>query len=49
MRVVFLAPAYPAEMPDFVRGLAAVGAEVIGVGDSPLAAIPSTVRRYLSD
>lgn len=49
MRVVFLAPAYPAEMPQFVRGLAEVGAEVIGVGDSPLHGVPESVQRCLSD
>ena len=35
MRVVFLAPAYPPEMIQYTRGLAEVGAEVYGVGDSP--------------
>jgi biotin carboxylase len=49
MRVVFLAPAYPAEMPEFVRGLAEVGASVIGVGDSPQHAVPASVKRYLSE
>ncbi|HCH61927.1 MAG: hypothetical protein CL927_14155 [Deltaproteobacteria bacterium] len=49
MRVLFIAPAYPAEMPEFVRGLAEVGATVIGVGDSPVQAVPQSVRRYLSD
>lgn len=49
MRVVFLAPAYPAEMPEFVRGLAQVGAHVIGVGEGPLSAVDPTVRPYLSE
>jgi len=49
MRVLFLAPAYPAEMPEFVRGLAEVGAHVIGVGEGPAAAIPAETRRYLGD
>lgn len=49
MRVVFLAPAYPAEMPEFVRGLAEVGAHVIGVGEGPVGAIPERTRRYLGD
>jgi biotin carboxylase len=47
MDVVFLAPAYPGEMPLFVRGLAEVGAHVIGVGDQLLARIPETARRAL--
>ena len=49
MRVVFLAPAYPAEMPEFVRGLAAVGAHVVGVGEGPAGALPPSVRRCLAD
>ena len=39
MNVVFLSPAYPLEMQDYVRGLAEVGANVYAVGDAPVAAI----------
>jgi biotin carboxylase len=46
MRVVFLSPRYPPEMRQFTRGLAEVGAEVLGVGDG--SADPE-LRRYLSD
>ena len=49
MRVVFIAPAYPAEMPEFTRGLAEVGAQVIGVTDQPAAALPRSVRMHLQD
>lgn len=49
MRVVFLSPGYPAEMPDFVRGLAEVGAQVIGVGEGPAASLPEKSRRALSE
>ncbi len=46
MRVVFLSPRYPPEMRQFTRGLAEVGAEVLGVGDgSP----EPELRRYLAD
>src|SRR3954469_24169110 len=46
MRVVFLSPRYPPEMRQFARGLAEVGAEVLGVGDgSP----EPELRRYLAD
>ena len=46
MRVVFLSPRYPPEMRQFTRGLAEVGAEVLGVGDgSP----DPELRRYLAD
>ena len=33
MNVIFISPGYPPEMPWFVRGLARVGAGVIGIGD----------------
>ena len=49
MDVVFLAPAYPGEMPLFTRGLAEAGARVIGVGDQPIGALPETAKRALSD
>jgi len=45
--VLFLSPGYPAEMPHFVRGLAEVGAEVLGLGDQPEALLPAVVRRAL--
>lgn len=35
-------------MPEFVRGLAEVGANVFGVGDSPAASLPEVVQRSLS-
>ncbi len=49
MRVVFLAPSYPPEMIQYTRGLAEVGAQVYGVGDSPRDALSKEVRRYLHD
>jgi biotin carboxylase len=48
MHVLMLSPGYPAEMPEFTRGLAEVGARVIGVGDQPAAALPEQTRRALS-
>ena len=48
MKVAFIAPAYPPEQRDFTRGLAEVGATVIGIGDGPEAGLPQQVRRYLS-
>ena len=46
MRVVFLSPTYPPEMRQFTRGLAEVGAEVLGVGDG----VPDReLRRHLTD
>src|SRR6185436_4358403 len=49
MKAVFLAPSYPPEMQQYTRGLAEVGAEVYGVGDSPIDALPSGLKRYLHD
>jgi len=48
MDVVFLSPGYPPEMPNYVRGLAQVGARVWGVGDSPLQGLPVIARRSLA-
>ncbi len=49
MNLLLLSPGYPADMPEFTRGLAEVGARVYGVGDSPLDGLPSMVRRSLSE
>jgi biotin carboxylase len=46
--VVFISPGYPAEMPFFVRGLAAAGAQVVGVGDQPVDALPAMARDNLA-
>ena len=46
MRVVFLSPRYPPEMRHFTRGLAEVGATVLGVGDGRP---DPELARYLSD
>lgn len=48
MNVVFLSPNYPKEMVDFTRGLDEVGANVIGVGETPQHALPERVKRHLS-
>ena len=47
VRVLFIGPAFPGEMQDFTRGLAEVGAEVVGVGEGPLAGQPAKVRSHL--
>ena len=46
--VVMLSPGYPMEMAYFTRGLAAVGARVIGVGDQPPHAVPEPARSALA-
>ncbi|MDB4943946.1 MAG: hypothetical protein JWP97_3480 [Labilithrix sp.] len=49
MRVVFLSPGFPESMSHFVRGLAEVGAEVHGVGDTAREALPAHLKPYLAD
>ncbi|MBM4344872.1 MAG: ATP-grasp domain-containing protein [Deltaproteobacteria bacterium] len=48
MRVAFISPNYPPEMPLFTRGLAEVGAEVIGIGHDAVEGIAPDVRHHLS-
>lgn len=48
MKVVLLSPGYPGDMPLFTRGLAQVGAQVLGVGDQPVGAVPEPARSSLS-
>jgi ATP-grasp domain len=49
MNILLLSPGYPADMPEFTRGLAEAGARVYGVGDSPQDSLPPMVRRCLSE
>ena len=46
--VVMISPGYPQEMSYFTRGLAEVGATVIGVGDQPRATLPPPARAALA-
>ena len=39
VRVVFVEPSFPRNQREFVRALASVGAEVIGIGESPQEAL----------
>jgi biotin carboxylase len=48
MNVLMLSPGFPAEMSHFTRGLAEVGARVIGIGDQPEGALPDDARRSLA-
>ncbi len=47
MDVLFLSPHYPDDIPQFVAGLARVGARVIGVGDQHIDALPAHTRDTL--
>jgi hypothetical protein len=48
VNILFLSPGFPTEMTDFVRGLAEVGARVIGLGDQPEGAVPEKARTSLA-
>jgi len=49
MNVIMISPGFPAEMNFFTRGLARVGARVIGLGDQPIEALPPMARDSLGD
>ncbi len=49
MNVLMFSPGFPAEMPHFTRGLAQVGARVLGLGDQPVEMLPEAARESLSD
>ncbi|MCG3174243.1 MAG: hypothetical protein GMKNLPBB_02471 [Myxococcota bacterium] len=48
MKVIFIAPTATRQMHDFTRGLAEVGAQVYGVGETPHEHLPQMVRDALS-
>ncbi|MGI9628227.1 MAG: ATP-grasp domain-containing protein [Longimicrobiales bacterium] len=48
MNVLMISPGFPQEMRFFTRGLAQVGATVIGIGDQPESAVPEPARGSLS-
>ena len=48
MNIVFLDPAFPSNQRQFVRGLASVGANVIGIGDRPAEWIDDELKSWMS-
>ena len=48
MNVLILSPGYPAEMPLFTRGIKLAGANAIGIGDQPEAALVPMARDNLA-
>ena len=48
MNVLIISPGYPADMPEFTRGLAESGARVFGVGDQHAGGLPDLVRHSLT-
>ena len=47
MHVLFVEPAFPRNQREFVRGLAAVGARVTGIGESPAGALDGQLKGWL--
>jgi formate-dependent phosphoribosylglycinamide formyltransferase (GAR transformylase) len=47
MNVIFVEPAFPHNQREFVRGLAAVGARVIGIGERPVAYLDPELKQWL--
>ena len=47
MNVIFVEPAFPANQREFVRGLAAVGATVVGIGERPEEALDSDLLSWM--
>jgi biotin carboxylase len=48
VNVLMISPGYPAEMACFTRGLAQVGANVIGLGDQSTEALPEIAKHALT-
>lgn len=48
MNIVMLSPGFPLEQAYFTRALAQTGANVIGVGDQPVHALPGEARQNLA-
>lgn len=48
MNVIFIEPAFPANQREFVRALASVGANVIGIGERPEAYLGDKLKGWLS-
>jgi formate-dependent phosphoribosylglycinamide formyltransferase (GAR transformylase) len=49
MNIIFVEPAFPYNQREFVRGLHAVGARVIGVGERPLEYLDGELKHWLAD
>ena len=47
VRVVFVEPSFPRNQREFVRALASVGAEVIGIGESPQEFLDDELRGWM--
>jgi len=48
MNILMIQPGFPAEIPYFTRGLARMGARVLGIGDQPEGMLPDVAREGLA-
>jgi len=49
MNVIFIEPSFPYNQREFVRGLHAVGANVVGIGERPVAHLSDELKSWLGD
>lgn len=49
MNVIFIEPSFPYNQREFVRGLHAAGANVIGIGERPASQLSDELKHWLSD
>ena len=49
MNIIFVEPSFPHNQREFVRGLHAAGANVIGIGERPAGYLPDEVKGWLAD
>ncbi|MDX1605995.1 MAG: ATP-grasp domain-containing protein, partial [Candidatus Competibacterales bacterium] len=49
MNVIFIEPSFPYNQRDFVRALAAAGANVIGIGERPVEHLSDEMKGWLGD
>lgn len=49
MNFLYLSPQFPPNYRDFVRGLKEVGAQVLGVGETPADQLPPELRSWMHD
>ncbi|MGA7987293.1 MAG: ATP-grasp domain-containing protein [Candidatus Dormiibacterota bacterium] len=47
MNIIFIEPAFPVNQREFVRGLASVGANVIGIGERPVDFLDQELRDWM--
>ncbi|MEM8815067.1 MAG: ATP-grasp domain-containing protein [Pseudomonadota bacterium] len=49
MNVIFIEPAFPYNQREFVRGLHAAGANVIGIGEGPVSQLSAELKSWMGD